>query len=505
MNLTLTAVNPAEAAGVVSSPPQTIAVHVTAPAGVSGQAQNLGLDDLPGQHGPVALTLTGIPDGWNVGGATRNADGSWTTTTDHPEDLSVTPPTDFVGARMVTAMETVTNADGSSGTALVGDNIEAFAPGTPIFALNMPDHLTGGAEADTFVFSNSAGLDTIYKFDVAEDTVDLVGYAGLASFADLASHLSEDANGNAVITLGADQSITLDGVHASDLTAANFEFDHVATVNNAGTIDIGNGAMLPLGGAIANSGTIELNSAGSQAELQLEGGATLTGHGSVVMSDDSNNLIDGSGVHGTLTNVDNTISGAGEIGGGDLALVNGGTIDATGTNALVIDTGANVVSNSGTLEASGSGGLVVHGDVDNSGLLWANNSGLTIEGHVGGTGSALISGTGSLEFGAGAHADVAFDAGSAGTLKLDDSIDFSGVISGLNNASKIDFADIAFGAHTEASFTENAQGTGGALTVSDGTHVATVEILGQGAAGGLEVTADGLGGTIVKHHDDHSM
>ena len=41
----------------------------------------------------------------------------------------------------------------------------------------------------------------------------------------------------------------------------------------------------------------------------------------------------------TLTNVDNTISGAGQIGAGQMTLINEGTIIATGTNALVIDTG----------------------------------------------------------------------------------------------------------------------------------------------------------------------
>ena len=36
-----------------------------------------------------------------------------------------------------------------------------------------------------------------------------------------------------------------------------------------------------------------------------------------------------------------------------MSLVNEGTIIATGTNSLDIDTGANTILNSGTLEASG--------------------------------------------------------------------------------------------------------------------------------------------------------
>jgi large repetitive protein len=67
-----------------------------------------------------------------------------------------------------------------------------------------------------------------------------------------------------------------------------------------------------------------------------------------------------------------------------LALDNeaGGTIDATGANALVIDTGSNAVANSGTLEASGAGGLVIDSALQNSGTLWANGGNVTAEGAV---------------------------------------------------------------------------------------------------------------------------
>jgi hypothetical protein len=55
-----------------------------------------------------------------------------------------------------------------------------------------------------------------------------------------------------------------------------------------------------------------------------------------------------------FTNVDNIIAGAGQLGEGQMTLVNGGTIDASGINALVLDTESNVISNSGTPEATGA-------------------------------------------------------------------------------------------------------------------------------------------------------
>ena len=94
---------------------------------------------------------------------------------------------------------------------------------------------------------------------------------------------------------------------------------------------------------------------GSGTLLQLiQHGVTLQGGGEVTLSDDAGNVIAGTMSSVTLTNVDNTISGAGQLGNGQMMLINEGTIVATGNNALVIDTGANAVVNSGTLEATGS-------------------------------------------------------------------------------------------------------------------------------------------------------
>ena len=96
---------------------------------------------------------------------------------------------------------------------------------------------------------------------------------------------------------------------------------------------VSDGAVLPLCGTIDNTGTIALNSSGDHTELQIVGdGVTLEGGGQLILSDNAANIIVGTGPSDTLTNVDNTISGAGQIGSGDgtLTLVNEahGTIEA---------------------------------------------------------------------------------------------------------------------------------------------------------------------------------
>ena len=304
-----------------------------------------------------------------MNGATHNVDDSWTVTTTNVASLTVTTPDSYVGAHVLQVTETWTNADGTVSVATIADNIEAYAPGTPVFAWSGNDTLTGSSAADLFVFSNPIGHDALYSFDTASDRIDLIGYAGISGFTDVQSHLTEDGDGNAVITLGDGELITLHGVHATSLTADNFEFDQAPTWSNAGTMTIDDGALLPLSGTITNSGTIALNSMGTETDLELiQHGLTLEGHGQVVLSDNSANVIYGSGSDVVLTNVDNTISGAGQLGAGQMALVNEGTIVATGSNALDIDTGANVITNSGTLEASGSGGMVVSSGVANAGF-----------------------------------------------------------------------------------------------------------------------------------------
>src|SRR5205814_8163788 len=120
------------------------------------------------------------------------------------------------------------------------------------------DFLTASSGKDLLVFSQPIGHDTVYSFDATADQIDLIGYADFTSFADVQAHMSEDAAGNAVIAVGTGQSITLQGVDDAALTDINFVFDQTPVLTNAGTMTIGDGAMLPLTGTIHNSGVIAL-------------------------------------------------------------------------------------------------------------------------------------------------------------------------------------------------------------------------------------------------------
>jgi hypothetical protein len=479
---------------------QTQTISASAPAGVAGNGIALALVSPTGaMGGPVAITADGLPSNWTLNSGTRIGSNAWQVQANDPASLTVTTPTTFVGATVLQIRESWINTDGSTASAYVADNVEAYTPGSPIFALSGDDNLTGSTANDLFVFAQPIGNDTVFDFDPASDTIDLIGFTGIAGFSEL--HIADDTQGNAVITIGTGESIALKGVGASELSASNFVFDQEPITQNPGAMTIAGGAILPLGGTINNTGTIALQAQGDETDLEiLVRGLTLQGRGEVMLSDNSQNVIFGGTADSILTNLDNMISGAGQLGAGQMTLVNAGVINANGTNALVIDTGINTVDNSGTLEATGSGGLTVNSAITNSGLIWADGGNIVIIGGVGGAGSALISGQARLEFMASSHAAVSFQAASAGTLQLDQSANFTGTISGFAQGDTIDLTDIGFGNNSTLSFAASDTGTEGILTVGNGSHTAVLALAGPHATSDFQMTADGLGATLIQYH-----
>ena len=476
---------------------------VIGPAGVAGSEINLGLAAAPPDTGSlVTVTVADLPSGWSLTGGVQVDDHTWTIQTSDVQSLTVTSSSASLGAVMLEVSESWTKPDGTTASALVADNVESYAVGSPIFALTANDYLTGSSGSDLFVFAQPISHDVIYSFNSASDKIDLVGFSGFADFNDVAAHLSDDGAGNTVLTLASDETITLHGVNSASLSAGNFEFNQQTVLENSADMIIGNGAKLPLSGMIENAGVIELNSTGGETDLQLISGATLHGGGQIVLSDSDANIISGTSSSVTLNNEDNTISGAGQLGNGNLAMTNAGTINATGTHVLNIDTGSNIVLNSGVLEASGSGGMTVASAIANSGILWANGATLTVQGAVSGNGTATIDGAGTLDFEASSTANVVFGAGAAGTLKLQDSFHFGGTISGFEGSDMIDLANLG-SATASFSYHENAAGTGGTLAISDGAQTVELSLLGQYSADNFRIVPDHLHGTLVTYvpHD----
>ncbi|MCJ2128571.1 calcium-binding protein [Methylobacterium sp. E-045] len=87
-----------------------------------------------------------------------------------------------------------------------GDDILVGGKGT--------DHLTGGAGADRFVFRTESGRDLIYDFQQSQgDRIDLSGQT---------YSLSQNSDGNAVLTLSGGGTLILDYIAASEVNSSFF-------------------------------------------------------------------------------------------------------------------------------------------------------------------------------------------------------------------------------------------------------------------------------------------
>jgi autotransporter passenger strand-loop-strand repeat protein len=201
----------------------------------------------------------------------------------------------------------------------------------------------------------------------------------------------------------------------------------------------------------------------------IAGGGTASG---TVVSGGGIDVVDSGGTaSGTL------------LAGGASEFVQSGGVDA----AVTIGGGGDIVESGGTATSTtvlaGGYTLVRSGGVDSAVTI---NGGLFEVASGGSTGSGPI----------------AFEVG--GTLQLDASTGFSGLVAGFASISpfagppdRLDLRDIAFGHGTTVGFTLASGGTSGTLTASDGTHTANIELLGQDAASHFTAQSDGNGGTII--------
>ncbi len=214
-------------------------------------------------------------------------------------------------------------------------------------------------------------------------------------------------------------------------------------------------AALIAGGDQAVYGSAEQTTIGDGGLQSVYGSATST----IVNGGGEQNIY----VNGTATDT--------AVNAGGVQITWGSAVDTTinGGNQYVWGTATGTTIQSG-VQHVGAGGSASDTTIDSGGLSYV---------HTGGT----------------LH-DVLF-AGAEGTLMLDEADAFSGEISGWEDGDRLGLGDIIFGESTTLAYVANAGNTGGTLTVSGGTHVASLTLLGQYTAGDFALSSDGHGGTLV--------
>ena len=85
--------------------------------------------------------------------------------------------------------------------------------------------LAGATDADTFVFKPNDGSDTIQDFNINEDRIDVSHFSSINALSDLSI---QQQGQHTVVSFGAQGSIKLLGVAASDLDAGDFIFTGAA-------------------------------------------------------------------------------------------------------------------------------------------------------------------------------------------------------------------------------------------------------------------------------------
>ena len=326
--------------------------------------------------------------------------------------------------------------------------------------------------------AGSAGL-------VIQDLVSNAGGTILAAGSDV------DVSGGQIVggTLAGTEGIVM-------LSGAELDGATAGAITLLGTAEIPQN-QVTMFGTLDNEGTLLLDPPASGAGILVGSDTgtplTLDGGGTIALSDVTNNIIIGSGEPTVLDNLDNTIEGAGLLGGNNLSIVNAGTIIATGHAALTV--AGSTLTNTGLIEATGPGGLaIVSSSVGNTGtILAAAQSEVTVEGTVTGAGVLAIGAGATMVLqGSVAAGQTVEPAGGATTLRLDAPARFAGSLQGVAAGFTLDLPhDTLTSAVLGASSLELAGDFGSLAVPLIGGTVGESVLVAPDATGGSEVVVEG--------------
>src|SRR6202521_763476 len=269
-------------------------------------------------------------------------------------------------------------------------------------------------------------------------------------------------------------------------------------VNNQGTFSVPGGHATTLKGTINNTGTFVVDDSAGVATLGVAAGqnVTLTGGGTVTLTDTTQTaaaLIVG-GVGSTLTNVNNTIQGSGQIGQvGGLVLVNqkSGVVNANQAGHGLLINANGGVTNQGLMEATNTSVLNLSAVVSNSHTIQKKGSGsqVLVPGTIKNTGNFMV-GTGTLFQITGTFTNFSGTTLTGGTYTVAGTLQFNGA-NIVNDAAHITLAS-ATSAIVDQAANDGLRGfnaitSKGSLTLQSGKTLVTPANLSS--AGKLTVGA----------------
>jgi hypothetical protein len=304
------------------------------------------------------------------------------------------------------------------------------------------------------------------------------------------SKISDASLNHGDVTIEGGQTLTLDDVKVTGTT-----FTGVASNS---VIHVDGGDKLTLDHATINGGTINDYSTVSgnivSGDIDITGSSKISNaslnHGDVTIESSRTLTLDNVSVTGTTFN-DAATDSVIQVDPNDTLMlsgvtVNGGTV-AIGAHALV----------------QVAGGSITHADANvvNDGTIEVlDGSTLKLTGSLSGNGSVQIDGGALFELNGPDTQNVVFDGGK-GELQIDSS-SFGGKIAGLAATDQLDLQAIGYGLGTTATYVSNADNSGGILTVTDGSHSISLNLVGDYRDAHFAGSSDGNGGTLITMNAD---
>jgi autotransporter passenger strand-loop-strand repeat protein len=412
------------------------------------------------------------------------ASSAYTVTLNGEAGLAVTDNSTIVDTiTLGAAGQTVTNGVGgviiNATSATAGDLIKGGAGKATI-------NVTGGG----LVALNAADAGVTALNLASSSAAYTVAASTLAALT-----ITDDSAGADVITVGA-ATQTVNGGAGDDTINVTAATAHALIRGGAGTttVNLTGGGKATLNAADTGLTAINLASAASAYSLTLVPGFNgvvtdlSTGADSIVGANDSATIKLGSGADTvTLGSANETVI-TGAVGD---------TIKATAATAGALIEGAPATA---TMAVSGGGNVTLNaGDTSLAAVNLASSTTaytLTTNDEAGLTVYDLSSAADTINLG-GANQTVA---GGTGLLNGDSIGNF------MAAGDVIDLTNLNIAKLKPATFTENAAGTSGVLSVTDGTHKAAVTLFGQfmaagstgtAAAAGFHFASDGASGTSI--------
>jgi serralysin len=297
----------------------------------------------------------------------------------------------------------------------------------------------------------------------------------------------QDLNGDS--TTGVRLTSTIESAGATTLGAVGNEFVMLDSSGNGTTLKFGGAAVTV--GEFGSFAPIAAEKTASGYDVALRNG---TADQYTVWSTDSNGNFTGNLAGGVVAGGSVVFEAFEPIFGQDL---NGdhviGRTDVVLSGSVQTVLAGGTVSNT-TVSSGGQEKVSSGGTASNTTVLGGGSETVSSGGVLNG---ATISGGGLVDIQSGGTAGSSTITISSGTLKLEDSQHFSGSIAGLatSGAQNVDLTDISFAALQTLGYSGNTQS--GVLTVTDGTHTAMLNMIGNYTNLSFKPTNDGNGGVQI--------